>query len=82
MHFKGNRHILIIKTFEGYDTEEWTIANFLYPIFRLVTSVVNMVKSSNSQMNVDELIYLLGLEVAGYVGGGTTENETDTIKDT
>ena len=79
-HFKRNRHILIMTTFEVCDTEEWTTANFVYPTFRLVTSAVNMVKYSNAQMNVDELIDLLGLEVAEYVGGGTTDNATDSIK--
>ena len=54
--------------FEGFDTEEWTTTNFVYPTCRLVTSAVNMVKSSNAKMNGDELIDLLGLEVAGHVG--------------
>ena len=46
----------------------------MYPTFRLVTSAVNIVNSSNAQMNDNELIDLLGLEVDGYVGGGTTDN--------
>ena len=33
-------------------------------------------------MNGDELIDLLGLEVAGYVGGGTTDNAIYAIKET
>ena len=81
-HFKLNRHILIITTFEGCDTEEWTTSNFVYPTCGLVTSAVNMVKSSNAQINVNELIDLLGLELAGYVGEGTTDNATDSIKET
>ena len=68
--------------FEGFDAEEWTTTNFVYPTCRLVTSAVNMVKSSNAKMNGDELIDLLGLEVAGYVGGGTTENAKYAIKET
>ena len=54
----------------------------MYPTGRLVTSAVNMEKSSNAQMNANELIELLGLEVAGYVGGGTTENAKYAIKET
>ena len=69
-------------TFEGCDTEEWTNTNFVYTTFRLVTSAVNMVNYSNTQMNVDEIIDLIGLEVAGFVGGGTTDNATDAIKET
>ena len=68
--------------FEGFDTEEWTTTNFVYPTCRLVTSAVNMVKSSNAWMIGNELIDLLGLEVAGYIGGGTTDNAIDAIKET
>ena len=41
-----------------------------------------MVKSSNAKMNGDELIDLLGLEVDGYVGVGTTDNAIYAIKET
>ena len=53
----------------------------MYPTCRLVTSAMNMVKSSNAQMNVNELIELLSLEVAGYVGGVTTDNAKYAIKE-
>ena len=39
-HFKRNFHILIMTDSEGFDTEEWTTANFVYPNCRLVTSAV------------------------------------------
>ena len=68
--------------FEGCDNEEWTTANFVYPTCRLVTSALNMVKFSNTQMNFYEIIHPIGLEMAGYVGGGTTNNATDAIKET
>ena len=67
--------------FEGFDNEEWTTTNFVYPTCRLVTSDMNMVKSSNEKMIGDELIDLLGLEVAGHVGGGTTDNAIYAIKE-
>ena len=67
-HFKRNRHILITTTFDSCDTDDWTTANFVHPTCRLVTSAVNMVKSSNATMNADEIISLLGLEGAAYIG--------------
>ena len=69
-------------TFEGCDTEEWTIANFFYPTCRCVTSAVNMVKSSNATMNADAIIDLVGLESAAFLGGGTTNNASDALKET
>ena len=69
-------------TFEGCDTDDWTTANFVYPTCRLVTTAVNMVKSSNARMNTDELIDLLGLEAAAYIGGATTDNAYDALKET
>ena len=80
-HFKKNRHILIMTTFAGCDMDEWTTANFVNPTCRLVTSAVNMVKSSNAKMNADELITLIGLESAAYIGGCTTDNAGDALNE-
>ena len=68
--------------FEGFDAEEWITTNFVYPTCRLVTSDVNMVKSSNAKMIGDEIIDLLGVEVGGYGSGWTTDNAIDAIKET
>lgn len=81
-HFKKNRHVAIMTTFEGCGTGEWTIANFVMPSCRLVTSAVNMVKSNNAEMNAKELVRLLGLEGAGHLGGGTTDNAADALQET
>jgi hypothetical protein len=80
-HFKRNRHVLIMTTFEGCDTEDWTTANFVYPTCRLVTCRVNMVKSSNADMNADALVKLVGLRSAAYLGGGTADNAADAQKE-
>ena len=69
-------------TFEGCDTEEWMRANFVYPTCWLVTSAVNMVKSSNATMNATALIELVGLQSAAYIDDGTTNNATDELKET
>ena len=41
-----------------------------------------MVKSSNARMNAEEIIDLLGLGGAAYLGGRTTDNASDALKET
>ena len=43
---------------------------------------MNIVKPSNAKMDANKMINLLGLEGAGYIGGGTTDNATDALKET
>ena len=41
-----------------------------------------MVKSSNARMNAKEIIDLIGLEGAAYLGGRTTDNASYALKET
>jgi len=76
-HFKLNRHVLIISTFdEGNESPEWC-SSPADPTFRHVCSSPSMIKSSNAEKNADEIIKLLGLEIAAYYLGGTNDNASD-----
>jgi len=80
--FKCNRHALIKSTFEGCDNEDWASADFVLPTCHLITATVNMISSSNTDLNARALINLLGLEAAAYLGGGTTDNAPSALKET
>ena len=71
-----------MSTFEGCDTKDWVSAQFVLPTCRLITSTVNMISSSNADLNARELIDLLGIEAASYIGGGTTDNALSALKET
>lgn len=81
-HFKRNRHVLIMTTFEDCD-EDWASADFVIPTCRLVTSAVNMVSSSNAQtqMNADALIEDVGLRIAAHAGGACTDNASGALNE-
>ena len=81
-HHKRNRHVLIISSFDlGCESsKDWCITP-VNPTFRQFCSSVNMVKSSNALKNSEEMIDLLGLEVASYYAGGTNDNAGDAQKE-
>ena len=76
-HFKLNRHVLIISTFDGGNESYDWCSSPTDPTFRHVCSSPPMVKSSNAQKNADEIIQLLGLENASYYLGGCNDNASD-----
>ena len=76
-HFKLNRHVLIISTFDGGNELYGWCSLLTDPTFCHVCLLPSMVKSSNAQKNADEIIQLLGLENASYYLGGCNDNASD-----
>ena len=73
--------MLLMSMFDSCDTGDWATANHVNPMCHLVTTAVNMVKSSNAQKNAENLIDLLGLETAVIIDGGTSDNAPDALKE-
>jgi len=77
LHFKLNRHVLIISIFDsGVESMDWC-SSPVDPTFRHVCSSPSMVKSSHSKKNAEEIIPLLGLEKAAFYLGGTNDNASN-----
>ena len=72
---------MIISNFDSCDTNDWTTANHVNPKCRLVTTAVNMIKSTNAKKNAENVIDLVGLETAVLIGGGTSDNEGSALKE-
>ena len=76
-HFKLNRHVLVISSFDDdKESVDWCCSP-VDPTFRHVCSSPSMVKSSNAQKNADEIIDLLGLPYAAWYLGGCNDNASD-----
>lgn len=69
-HFKQNRHVLLISTFDDDASPYDYCTTPIDPTFRHVTSTPNNVKATNAKKNADDIIDLLGLEYAALYGGG------------
>jgi hypothetical protein len=80
-HHTRNCHVLIIPSFDDNgNTEDWCSTPF-NPTFRRVCSSVALVKPSNAKKNSEEIIELLGLELAAYYAGGTNDNANDAQRE-
>ena len=80
-HFKRNQHVHNVTDFDVDDENLSYLPVPFQPNYRLVSSAPNEVKADNYLKNANDLIDLLGVEGAAYVGGGVNDNAADAIRE-
>ena len=68
-----------MSSFHKCDTGDWEIVNHVLFTYCIFTSTMNMISSSNADLNSRAVFDIIGLGAAGLGVDGTTDNASAAI---